>query len=116
MGSQRPNLSEACSVSQTEPSGAAMAEWTAAVPSFGTGKSCISAVFGLRRVILFPIPKFGIQTDPSLAGDALNGMRLGPGISYSTYAMFMASLEKGLTVSLYPGNSAGDFGNAESSP
>jgi hypothetical protein len=59
-------------------------EGTAAVPTFVTGKSCISAVFGLSRVILFPIPKFGIQTEPSFAGAALNGMRLGPGMSYST--------------------------------
>src|ERR1700722_8728530 len=113
MGSHRPSVSEDRSVRQTETTGAAIAEGAAAVPSFGTGKSCISAVFGFSRVILFPIPKFGIHTEPSFAGAALNGMRLGPGMSYSTYAMFMASLEKGRTVCLYSGMSAGDLGNSE---
>ena len=85
------------------------------MPSFGTGKSCISPVFGLSRVILFPIPKFGIQIEPSFAGAALNGMRLGPGMSYSTYAIFIASLVNGRSDSLYPGASAADFGRTESS-
>jgi hypothetical protein len=51
-----------------------------------------------------------------LSGAALKGMRLGPGMSYSTYTMFIASLLKGRSVSLYPGISAGDFGSTESGP
>ena len=48
-------------------------------------------VLGSSRVILLAMPKLGIQMLPFLSGAALNGMRLGPGMSYSTYLIFMAS-------------------------
>ena len=65
---------------------------------------------------MFATPKFGIHMLPFLSGAALKGMRLGPGMSYSTYTMFMASLLNGRTVDLYSGISAGDFGSTESGP
>src|SRR5882672_10240730 len=43
-------------------------------------------------------------------------MRLGPGISYSTYTMFNASLENLRVVFLYSGRSAGDRGSVASVP
>ena len=58
------NFIGALLANQTEPSGAGYAEWTAAVPMLGTGKSSILAVFGSSLVILFAIPKLG---DPEVA-------------------------------------------------
>ena len=78
---------------------------------WGTGKSCICPVLGSSLVILFAAPKFGIHMLPSLSGAALNGIRLGPGMSYSTYTMFIASLLKGERCPCIPGMSAGDFGS-----
>ncbi len=58
----------------------------------------------------------GIQTTPSLSGAALKGMRLGPGMSYSTYTMFIASSVYFCTRFLYCGISSGDFGRIEFGP
>src|SRR5260370_32642987 len=76
----------------------------------------MTPVFGSSLVILFATPKLGIQRCPSLLGAALNGMRLGPGISYSTYTMFIASLVNLRVVFLYSGRSAGDRGTVASVP
>src|ERR1019366_455398 len=109
-GSHRPSLFEACSAIHTDPSGAGTAEWTPAGNGLGAVNSSTTPVFGSSRPMWFSDPMSGIQNLPSLSGAALNGMRFGPGMSYSTYTIFSASSLNGRTVALYPGMSAGDFG------
>ena len=52
------------------------------------------------RLLLLAGPAFGIHKKPFLSGVALNGIWLGPVMSYSTYTMFRASLLNGRTVCL----------------
>ena len=70
---------------QTDPSGAGTAEWIPALngPWYGTRYSWMLPVTGSIWPIR-PLAHIGIQSLPSLSGTALQGMRLGPGISYST--------------------------------
>ena len=72
------------SVSHTEPSGAGTAEWISAGPGFGTRNSLISPLAGLKRAMRFDTPYCGIQKLPAESGWAVQGKRLGPGISKST--------------------------------
>src|SRR4029077_2594977 len=116
LGSHRPTLFEACAASQTDPSGAGMAEWIPAGSGLGAENSSTTPVSGSSRPIWFPDPISGIQNFPSLPGAALNGMRSGPSMSYSTYTILSAASLNGRTVALYAGISDGDFGRVESTP
>ena len=83
-GSQRPSFLAPASVSHTEPSGAGTAEWISAGPGCGTRNSLISPLAGLKRAMRFDTPYCGIQKLPAGSGCAVQGKRLGPGISKST--------------------------------